>query len=177
MKLRILLSALSLSIAGIALGDSPVDEGKTIFTSRCASCHNVNKTIVGPALAGVDERRNIAWIVKFVQSSQTLIKSGDKDAKELFAKFNNIPMPDHKDLDEAEIKSIVDYIKSQSSASTKKTTVFRPEKVRPLYVPISAKNYWVFAALGFCIGLLVLSLLFLVKVKEYQRKLARENNL
>ena len=30
-------------------------EGKTIFSTRCAGCHNVNKTLTGPALAGVDQ--------------------------------------------------------------------------------------------------------------------------
>jgi cytochrome c2 len=37
----------------------PIDPGKSIFTSRCAGCHNVNKQLTGPALAGVHERRSI----------------------------------------------------------------------------------------------------------------------
>ena len=104
MKLKIFLSALLISISISSLADPPAEEGKLIFNSRCASCHNINKTIVGPALAGIDDRRDIDWIIKFVQSSQTLIKSGDKDASALFTKFNNIPMPDHKDLTDDKIK-------------------------------------------------------------------------
>src|SRR4051812_17969223 len=53
---------------------NPVPEGKTIFMNRCAACHNVNKKLTGPALAGVDNRHNLDWIVRFVQSSQTVIK-------------------------------------------------------------------------------------------------------
>lgn len=43
--------------------------GKTIFMSKCASCHNVLKKGTGPALAGLEERHNwadhkelLAWI-------------------------------------------------------------------------------------------------------------------
>jgi cytochrome c551/c552 len=176
MKLKIFLSVLLLSISISALADPPVEEGKAIFNSRCASCHNINKTVVGPALAGVHDRRDIDWIVKFVQSSQTLIKSGDKDANALFAKFNNIPMPDHKDLSAEKIKSVVEFIKSQGATPVNTTAVAnnRPEKLRPLFVPVSSTDYWVFGLLAFCIVLLVLSILALVKVKEYQRKVALE---
>ena len=176
MKLRIFLSALLISISISSLADPPVEEGKAIFNSRCASCHNINKTVVGPALAGVHDRRDIDWIVQFVQSSQTLIKSGDKDASALFAKFNNMPMPDHKDLSAEKIKSVIEYIKSQSTTAVSNTAVAnsRPEKLKPLFVPVSATDYWVFGLLAFCIVLLILSILFLVKVKEYQRKVALE---
>ena len=91
----------------------PID-GKSIFTSRCAACHNVNKTLTGPALAGVDERRSIDWIINFVHSSQTLVKKGDKDAVAVYEKFNKIPMPDHPELTADHIKSILAYIKSVS---------------------------------------------------------------
>src|SRR6478735_4079442 len=94
----IILLVFSLFIFHSSFGAPPVEEGKQIFTSRCAACHNVNKTLTGPALAGIKERRSIEWIISFVQSSQTVIKGGDKDAVVLFEKFNKIPMPDHKDL-------------------------------------------------------------------------------
>src|SRR5688572_32544516 len=93
---------------------NPVEDGKAIFMSRCAACHNVNKVLTGPALAGVDQRRSIEWITKFIQSSQTLVKSGDKDAIAIFQQFNKIPMPDHTDLTADNIKSIVDFIRSES---------------------------------------------------------------
>ena len=60
---------------------TPPEEGKTIFINRCAACHNVNKVMTGPALAGIDQRRSLEWITKFIHSSQTLVKSGDKDAE------------------------------------------------------------------------------------------------
>ena len=62
-----------LSIA-IFVHATPPEEGKTIFISRCAACHNVNKVMTGPALAGIDQRRSLEWITKFIHSSQTLVK-------------------------------------------------------------------------------------------------------
>src|SRR5688500_16613500 len=98
MNAKSLLLLLTLLPAATALADPPAEEGKTIFAARCASCHNVNKDLTGPALAKVDERRSMEWIVSFIRSSQSLVKSGDKDAVAVFEKFNRIPMPDHPDL-------------------------------------------------------------------------------
>lgn len=148
----------------------PAEDGKAIFALRCATCHNINKAVLGPALAGIDERRSMDWIVSFVQSSQTLIKSGDQQAVEVFAKFNSIPMPDHNDLTSQNIKDIVSYIKSESKSVEENLEPFsRPGKLRPAYVPVKPDNYLFFGGLFLGIVLLVLALLLLVRVKEYQR--------
>ena len=126
MKAKVILSAIVLFTAFHVFATPPVEEGKTIFSARCAGCHNVNKVVTGPALAGIDERRSIDWIVKFVHSSQTLVKSGDKDAVALFDKFNKIPMPDHTDLTPDKIRSIVEYIKSETVAVTNEGPFKRP---------------------------------------------------
>jgi cytochrome c2 len=148
----------------------PEKDGKTIFTLRCATCHNVNKTLVGPALAGVDERRSIEWIIKFVQSSQSLIKQGDEQANAIFAKFNGIQMPNHPDLTADNIRDIVSFIKSEAKPTETNAAPFaRPSTLHPAYIPIASDNYIFFAALFGSIVLLVLSLLMFVRVKEWQR--------
>src|SRR6476660_4483018 len=114
MKIRLILFTLLLSAT--ALAAPPAEEGRAIFTARCAACHNVNKVLTGPALAGVDTRHSIDWIVNFVHSSHTVIKSGDPAAVALFNKFNHIQMPDHPDLNAAQIKNVVEYIKTEASA-------------------------------------------------------------
>jgi mono/diheme cytochrome c family protein len=149
---------------------TPADEGKSIFTSRCASCHNVNKQVTGPALAGVDKRRSIDWIIRFVHSSQNVVKSGDKDAVALFAQFNQIIMPDHPDLSDVQIKNIVEYIKSATVTISDKPPFVRPGRLEPNYMPLAINNYLFFAGYLVIIGILVLALLAAVYVKELQRR-------
>lgn len=90
------------------------DQGEALFKDYCSACHTVNEgKLVGPDLANTHKRHTEEWIVNFVRSSQTMIKSGDVDAVALFEEFNKIIMPDPGISDE-EIKVIISYIISQS---------------------------------------------------------------
>ena len=148
----------------------PIEDGKAIFTTRCAGCHNVNKPMTGPALAGVDKRRSMDWIIGFVQSSQTMVKKGDKDAVALFEKFNKIPMPDHSDLTEAHIKSVVEFVKSETKEVNEEIPFATPEKIRPNYTPISLTDYGVFIGFLGAVAVLILVLLFAVEISALKRK-------
>lgn len=151
----------------------PFDEGRNIFMARCTACHKIDKDFAGPALANVDKRRTADWIVKFVHSSQTVIKSGDSSAVALFSKFNGTIMPDHGDLTEDNIKSIVEYIKNESA---KAVTVInepfeRPVQFQPSYMPLGSMNMGIIVSLLLAIITLILALLFAVRVKQLERKM------
>ncbi|MEP7257369.1 MAG: cytochrome c [Flavitalea sp.] len=177
MRQRVLLSVILATATLKSFSLPPVDEGKAIFSMRCGSCHNINKVVVGPALAGVDQRHSIDWIIKFVQSSQAVIKSGDTAALALFAKFNNMPMPDHTDLTADNIKSILEFIKNQSSASATpdKAPFARPYKSHPSYTPILISNYGFFLTYFSLVAVLIFVLLLFVRVKEYERNKTSES--
>ena len=164
LKLTLLLAALSVALAMNAA--PPVEEGKTIFTTRCAGCHSINKVLTGPALAGVNQRRSIDWIINFVHSSQTVIKGGDKDAVALFKQFNNIPMPDHKDLSDAQIKNVVEYIKTEAGVANKKTMV---PPTTETYSPLVFKNYGYLLTFFAVFALLIGTILFALKVNRYKK--------
>lgn len=90
------------------------NQGEKIFSQQCAACHTIGGgKLIGPDLANVQTRRTEAWIIKFVQSSQGVIKSGDTAAIGLFNQYNNIIMPDHA-LAANQIKSIIEYITTNS---------------------------------------------------------------
>jgi cytochrome c2 len=149
----------------------PIETGKSVFISRCAACHNINKQLTGPALSGVDQRRSTDWIISFVRSSQTMVKNGDKDAVAVFEKFNKIPMPDHQDLSEDEIKNIIEYIKSESKPLEENKPPFakpgkKPDNARPL----TLHDYHIFGIYFMVVITLIMVLLFAVHVNGLKRE-------
>ena len=151
--------------------DASIDDGKTIFTSRCTSCHNVNAQVVGPALANVDQRHSVDWIVSFVHSPKTMISKNDKDAVALYNRFNQIVMPDHSDLSSDDIKNILAYIKSETKTVSNEAPFAKPGKLLPNYHPLSIQNnYGFFITYLAGVATFVLLLIFAVNVKDLQRK-------
>ena len=112
--------------------------GEKTFKSICAACHTVGKgKLVGPDLSGVNGRRNQAWLLSFIKSSQSMVKKGDPVAVKLFNEFNKIPMPD-QNLTDAQIKDVLAYIgslspKSATTPATPKTatTTQQPKATSP----------------------------------------------
>jgi cytochrome c551/c552 len=178
MKTKSLLLLLSLSLMAIGTWASPpVEEGKTIFTKRCAACHSVNKNLTGPALSGVDMRHSIDWIINFVHSSQKMVQSGDTAAVAVFQKFNKVPMPDHTDLTNDDIKSVVEYIKAESKPVTTDVAPFAtPGKRKDFYLPIKATNYAFWGGYLAVVAVLIAALYFAVQLKSFEN-LKRGNDV
>jgi nitrate reductase gamma subunit len=106
--LALAIAACTLLFAGVASADTA--EAKKIFTTRCMACHTFGKGVkVGPDLKGVTERRERAWILKFVRTSSTMVGS-DPIAVQLFEQFKQQRMPDWTDLSEAQINGIMDWL-------------------------------------------------------------------
>jgi len=88
-----------------------------LFQQKCGVCHTVGQgKLVGPDLSGVQSRRSEEWLLKFIRSSQAMIKSGDPDAVALFEEFNGTIMPDPM-ISDGEIKSILQYIAGNPGGS------------------------------------------------------------
>jgi mono/diheme cytochrome c family protein len=89
--------------------------GEELFKSNCSSCHSIGKgRVVGPDLSGVYNKMNNEWLVSFIKSSQSMVKSGDKDAVAIFNEYK-IPMPDFN-LTDQQISDIIAYIKQTDGA-------------------------------------------------------------
>jgi cytochrome c2 len=85
-------------------------EPSAIFANKCSSCHTFGKgDRVGPDLKGATTRHAKPWLTSWIRSSDQLIKSGDRIATELFARYQRQRMPDH-DLTDAEIGALIDYL-------------------------------------------------------------------
>lgn len=88
-------------------------DGKALFQSNCASCHNPLKDATGPALKGVDGRvPSKEWLYNWVHNSSAVVASGDKYANDLFNKWQKAQMTAFPQLSTEEIDAIVTYVNS-----------------------------------------------------------------
>ncbi len=94
----------------IPTDEAIIKNGESLFKEYiCNSCHAVDKKVVGPALAGVYDRREVDWIYSFVKSPGKMINDGDPQAVALFKEYNQI-MP-NQDLAEDQILAIMAYVR------------------------------------------------------------------
>lgn len=90
-------------------------DAAAVFEAKCSSCHSVGGgVVVGPDLAGVTVRRERPWLYAFVRSSQTVVRSGDPAAVELFGRFRRV-MPDHP-FSDREIEALLALIEAGGPA-------------------------------------------------------------
>lgn len=77
-----------------AIAAPDVEQGRTVFQEKCAACHTVGEgDRIGPDLAGVTTRRDRAWLARWIVAPDRLLADGDPLARELLAKYGNVPMP------------------------------------------------------------------------------------
>jgi mono/diheme cytochrome c family protein len=92
-------------------------DGKALFEANCTSCHAVKEKVIGPALAGIETRRNEEWLLKWIKNSQAVVKSGDEYAVKLYNEYNKTAMTSFN-LKDDEIKAILAYVKTEAEKPT-----------------------------------------------------------
>jgi mono/diheme cytochrome c family protein len=90
--------------------------GKTLFLTKCASCHGVKEEHTGPALAFLSSRREKKWLYDFVHNNQQLMDSGDMYSRCLYEHYNRTAMNSFPNLSDAEIDQLFAYIDNETSA-------------------------------------------------------------
>src|ERR1700732_3835146 len=104
----ILLSTLVLMGNGLFAQD-----GKALFLSNCASCHNPIKVVTGPALKGVTERvPDKKLLHDWIKNNQKVLASGNPYFTGLYNQFNKTPMNVFPTLTDAEIDAILKYVET-----------------------------------------------------------------
>ncbi|HLU70333.1 MAG TPA: c-type cytochrome, partial [Fibrobacteria bacterium] len=60
--------------------------GEAIFSGTCAACHKLDQRYVGPAMAGITERRTPEWIMNMIVNPVEMTQK-DPVAKALLAEY------------------------------------------------------------------------------------------
>ncbi len=118
-KLLALAFSFFVSLNGL-LADAAA--GEKLYQANCTACHAINEKVVGPALKDIHKRRDGKWLVSWIRNSQAMVKAGDPVAVQVYKENNEALMTSFENLSDAEINSIIDYIKQESENAGKPKT-------------------------------------------------------
>jgi len=110
---KLLFSILLLSL--VLLGNTLfAQDGKALFQSNCASCHNPFKVITGPALQGVTQRiPDKKLLHDWIHNNAAVLATGNKYFTDLFNQYNKTSMTVFgNSLSDADIDAIINYVET-----------------------------------------------------------------
>jgi cytochrome c551/c552 len=86
------------------------DDGKSIFNNKCIICHDLDQKKIGPPLRALTKERTPEYIMNLMVNYVQMQKE-DPVLKDIFKKFNNLPMPDPA-LNQSQARSVLEYLRS-----------------------------------------------------------------
>ena len=143
-------------------------DGKSLFSQNCASCHAINKKLVGPALAGVEDRwPDKTKLHSWIKNNAAFLKTGDPYANNLYNEYGKTAMNIFTQLSDKDIDAILGYISTTAKAGSGTTATASAD-------PNAAKGEESDNSLLFGILTLVLAVIALVllQVNSNLKKLA-----
>ena len=105
---RIFLVALLFPSLGLSQ-EADIQEGKALFNTNCAACHQLNRKAVGPALRGVTEKYDREWLYKWIKNGTQMIKEGDPQAVAIWEEYNRAVMTNYPQFSNEQIDNILAY--------------------------------------------------------------------
>ena len=102
-----------LAAPGPDAGASPeMSPAGILFGQKCAACHNIGEgNKIGPDLLGVDQRRELPWLKKWLTSPGAMLDAKDPTALELLGQFNNIRMAE-QNLTPEQIDALIAFFQA-----------------------------------------------------------------
>ena len=92
------------------LDEALAGEGKTIYEAFCLACHKPTEKFIGPAPAGIMDRRSPEWIMNMILNPEQMVRE-DPIVKELLVEYNMAPMA-NQGLTEDQARKILEYFRT-----------------------------------------------------------------
>lgn len=91
-----------------------LDAGEDLFRRRCQACHTVGAgDATGPDLLGVTDKRDRAWLARWIKEPDRMLAEKDPLALALYADYRELPMPNLR-LSDREVDSLIRYLEAES---------------------------------------------------------------
>ena len=112
-----------LIIAVLAIMSVRAQDGKALFQSNCAQCHNPIKVVTGPALKGVLDRVTDRQLLHdWIHNNPKVLASGNVYFNNLFNQYGRAPMNTFPGLSDKEIDAILEYVTNYTDPLAAKNT-------------------------------------------------------
>src|ERR1700743_947881 len=103
------------------------ENGKSLFMSNCAQCHNPIKVITGPALKGVTSRvPDRRLLHDWIHNNSKVLASGNTYFNNLYNSYGRAPMNTFPGLSDEEIDAILSYVNNYTGPLAKTNTSTYP---------------------------------------------------
>lgn len=155
--------------APAAAGDAVA--GKALFNANCAACHKLDAKATGPALRGVANKYDKAWLYKWINNSSAMVKSGDAKAVKIFEEYNKSVMTSFPQLSTTDIDNILAYT---SEPKAEPTTPVAAPAASGQSTDSGISNNVILGALSMVLLMLVVMLFF---VNNVLTKIAKANGV
>ncbi|MBL8215205.1 MAG: c-type cytochrome [Bryobacterales bacterium] len=89
------------------------------YKKSCAMCHTIGGgPLAGPDLAGMSDRRERSWLIRFIVDPQAVVGSGDTTAKAMVDEYKGMIMPALPGMTHERAAALVDYVRERSSGKS-----------------------------------------------------------
>src|SRR3989304_4840665 len=112
--MRRFLSLITVSM--VTAGILPAQETADYYRQNCMSCHTVGGgRMTGPDLKNVTERKDRAWLTRFMTDPKAVIDAGDPYALKIFQEARGVMMPALPGMTRARAEALLDLIQTESA--------------------------------------------------------------
>ncbi len=115
MRFRTLHLWCGLALLTASVAASAQQNASDYFRQNCANCHTIGGgRLTGPDLKDVDQRKDRAWLVQWVQNPRAVLDAGDPYAQKLLQDSRGVVMPTVGGMNATVANGLLDLIAAES---------------------------------------------------------------